>query len=126
MPIIYLVRHGEKEAEPGDPGLTIEGRKQAHLAALYLAKQNIGYIFSSPAKRAKETAEIINTELKLPLISINNTLKERLNWGDVAGQSFASFMKEWEKTDIDSNYTPTIGNSVNKNGSFLKNILKKY
>lgn len=123
MANIYLVRHGEKEFVSGDPGLTMKGREQAHLAALYLVKQNIGHIFSSPAKRTKETAEIINTEVKLPLVVISSTLRERLNWGDVPGQSFEDFMNEWEKTDIDSNYSPTIGNSVNKNGKFFKEYI---
>lgn len=78
---IYLVRHGESEANAAnirgtDTPLTKKGREQA---VDFAKKFKIGYfdaIFSSPLSRAKETAEIIAMEHKLT-IATKEALKER-------------------------------------------------
>ncbi len=64
--LVYLVRHGESvgNVTPGlrrrdDPPLTERGRAQAARAAEALAGLGIGALFSSPLRRARETAEII-------------------------------------------------------------------
>ncbi len=71
--MIYFIRHGESEAnvrkvfagQKDDSLLTNEGRNQARATAQEIKKEGlkIDKIFSSPLKRAYETAEIIAEEL---------------------------------------------------------------
>src|ERR1700761_1121232 len=55
--LVYLVQHGEKEPLPGDPGLTRRGQEQARLAGQRLRGLEISALYSSPMRRARETAE---------------------------------------------------------------------
>ena len=55
--MIYLVRHGEKAPEGKDPDLTAQGRQRAQNIATMLGKANVAQIFSTPTKRARQTAE---------------------------------------------------------------------
>ena len=71
--MIYFIRHGESEAnvkkvfagQKDDSLLTDEGRQQAKATAGEIIKEGIKIdkIFSSPLKRAYETAEIIAKEI---------------------------------------------------------------
>ncbi|MFZ2300102.1 MAG: histidine phosphatase family protein [Candidatus Moraniibacteriota bacterium] len=73
----YLVRHGEAEnnvrfilnslPEIETYALTERGREQAAETAKFLATAGADIIFSSPIRRAKETAEIIAATVKLPV-----------------------------------------------------------
>jgi probable phosphoglycerate mutase len=65
-----MVRHGLPErvlgAEgPADPRLTPEGRSQAGLLAAYLRAERIDAVYSSPLRRARETADFAARALKL-------------------------------------------------------------
>ncbi|MEP7162340.1 MAG: histidine phosphatase family protein [Candidatus Moraniibacteriota bacterium] len=101
----FLVRHGEAEnnvrnildAVTGKPEypLTARGRGQAAQTGEYLADQNIDFIVASPILRAKETAEIIQKTLDVPL-SFDVRLTEA-KVGDFEGKTldlFLDFMKE--------------------------------
>jgi ribonuclease H / adenosylcobalamin/alpha-ribazole phosphatase len=64
--VVYLVRHGESvgNVNPAarrrdDPPLTDRGRAQANQAAAALARIGIDAVFSSPLRRARETADAI-------------------------------------------------------------------
>lgn len=71
--MIYFIRHGESEAnvkkvfagQKEDSLLTDEGREQAKITAKEIIKEGlkIDKIYSSPLKRASETAKIIAEEL---------------------------------------------------------------
>ena len=74
---IFFVRHGQSEsnlkkvmAGHKDVLLTEKGREQAYVTAENLKNYNIDIMFVSPLKRARETAEIINSvrENEIPLI----------------------------------------------------------
>lgn len=54
---IYLVRHGEKQSESGDPDLTSQGRARALHVGILLHRAGIDHIFSTPTKRTRQTAE---------------------------------------------------------------------
>src|SRR5690348_11391138 len=56
---IYLVQHGDKERLPGDPGLTELGKRQAALTARWLRGKGLKALYSSPLRRARETAESV-------------------------------------------------------------------
>ncbi|HET9599219.1 MAG TPA: histidine phosphatase family protein, partial [Anaeromyxobacteraceae bacterium] len=65
-PVLYLVRHGESagNVDPAlrrgdDPPLTERGRAQAARAAAALAGKGVRAVFSSPLRRARETAGAI-------------------------------------------------------------------
>lgn len=79
---LLLARHGESEwIVRGDEAgfnspLTERGRQQARLLGRWLAaNQQIDAIYASPLIRAKETAEIIATELNLPM-TLDDDLRE--------------------------------------------------
>ncbi len=71
---LLLVRHGETERNregrvlgQGNQTLTEEGRRQATAVAGALTREGITTIYSSPLKRAVETAETIGDKLGLPV-----------------------------------------------------------
>lgn len=87
----YYLRHGETESNAArliagslDVDLTPLGRSQALAAAAALAHAPITAIYSSPLKRARETAEPIAQRLKLP-VAIIPGIAERF-WGALEGQ----------------------------------------
>ena len=63
MNTFYLIRHGQKNKNIGNPGLTDLGKKQAKLTGQYLSSFKIDKIFNSPSKRTLETATIIAREI---------------------------------------------------------------
>lgn len=73
--LLYLVRHGENVAnltkefsyKKVDYSLTARGRLQARQTADLFAGKKVDAIYSSPLKRAIETAEIISRKVGIPL-----------------------------------------------------------
>jgi broad specificity phosphatase PhoE len=121
----YLVRHGDKIKTAGDPGLSTVGRKQAQLTANYFLNKDISTIVSSPFARTEETAELISKTISVSY-TIDNRLKERLNWGDDPNLSFEEFLLEWEKTDKNRDYEPRVGMSSTQAGKRLLEVLKEF
>ena len=86
----YFVRHGESEMNAAglitgslDVDLTARGRQQALAAAAALERAPVTGVYTSPLKRARETAEPIAARLHLPL-NIVEGLAER-SWGALEG-----------------------------------------
>lgn len=73
MKTLYLVRHGESEAndkriyQRKDALLSKRGREQAYLLQKRFEHIPIDLLYASSLKRAQDTAEIINEKLKLPI-----------------------------------------------------------
>src|SRR5512138_1947577 len=73
---IYWVRHGENRANLTlefshrrvDYSLTPKGILQAQQTAEFLRDQDIDEVYSSPLRRASETAHIIAAPLDLPMV----------------------------------------------------------
>lgn len=92
MNTFYLVRHGENRANITkefsyklvDYSLTAKGVLQAEQAAVYFNDKNIHAIYSSPLKRAKETADVIAQHLQLPVITMEQF--REVNVGNLEGQ----------------------------------------
>src|SRR5688572_6226813 len=87
----YYLRHGETAANVEriisgslDVDLTPFGREQAQAAAVVLKSEPITAIYSSPLRRARETAEPIAQALRLP-VTIIPELSERCR-GDLEGK----------------------------------------
>jgi len=90
---LYFIRHGENQANIEkilshkivDYSLTLRGVEQAQYLAEWLDDHKIARIYSSPLKRAHETAQIIATRLKIVEIRLIEELRE-LNVGVLDGK----------------------------------------
>ena len=74
---LVLVRHGlpirrEVAEGPADPELSAEGHDQSARLAKYLAIESIDAIYSSPMKRAMQTAEPLAKTINLPISVIDD------------------------------------------------------
>ena len=86
MQFIYVIRHGETDANKNNQvndiniktSLNLNGKEQAKKTGIYLHSRNLKdfIIYSSPSKRAFETAQIIANEVKY---DDNIIIDERLN-----------------------------------------------
>lgn len=108
--MIYLVRHGESEANTSrrfsgitDVELTETGRLQAVNSGKKLKGKIIHKIFSSPLKRAKNTAEIIADEIGFNkkdiiidnrLTEVNFGIFENLTWEEIV-QMYSGEIENW-------------------------------
>ena len=79
---IVLVRHGETDWNRenrfqghADPSLNDLGRAQAHALATELENERFDAVYSSPLKRAGETARIVSASLGLA-VRLSDALKE--------------------------------------------------
>jgi len=97
--MIYLVRHGESEANIQkrysgitDVDLSQNGIMQAKVAGHHLIHEIISHIYSSPLKRTKDTAKIICNELNINedkiitepcLIEVNFGIFENMTWDEI-------------------------------------------
>lgn len=87
----YFMRHGETDWNRSnlimgqtDIPLNETGIGQAHEAKKMLTKIEVEKIYSSPLQRARQTAEIINEDIRCPIVYMDY-LKER-GWGKGEGQ----------------------------------------
>jgi len=104
---IFMVRHGETDynvakriqGQEIDQSLNARGRKQAEERAEAMSATTFDVMFSSPLKRARETAEIIAAKLNLPVL-YRDELKER-SFGSLGGKKFeevnASIGTDWNQ-----------------------------
>ncbi|WP_073010417.1 histidine phosphatase family protein [Virgibacillus chiguensis] len=90
MTTICFIRHGQtnwnkqgKLQGKTDIPLNDTGRDQAQACGKYLHAHNYDILICSPLLRAKETADIINQHLHLPIIKMDD-FKER-SFGDAEG-----------------------------------------
>ncbi|MFE4869445.1 histidine phosphatase family protein [Streptomyces sp. NPDC056682] len=113
MTIFYLVQHAEKQRQLGDPGLTVLGRQQAARTARHLQDVGIGALFSSPLRRARETAQFIAAACGLQ-VQEDARLRERMNWSDDA--PIVDFLDDWAATVRDRDYMPRSGDSSRQAG----------
>jgi broad specificity phosphatase PhoE len=95
---LYLARHGETHSNnkkiiqgQADTELNDVGMQQARNLASILKDENIEKIYSSDLKRAKKTAEIINEQLKVQLIT-TEMLRE-LDMGNWEGKPISEIQK---------------------------------
>jgi len=102
---IYLIRHGLTEsnkkniyAGQNDEPLIQEGIPELNETARKLKELNVEKIYSSPIRRAVQTAETINRFLNLPIETEEN-LKEMIMgpWQGLSEQEVAMrFPQEWK------------------------------
>ena len=120
MTVVYLVQHAEKEPGPGDPGLTELGRMQATRTGRWLDGLGIGALWTSPMRRARETAARIAAVTR-PTVQADARLRERLNWdGSIPWESFADL---WARTAEDRDLVPGDGQSARQAAARLQAFL---
>jgi broad specificity phosphatase PhoE len=120
MTLAYLVQHGEKEPLPGDPGLTEAGRQQATRTGRWLLGMGVSALWTSPVRRARETAECISSITGLA-VQADARLRERLNWDGTV--SFDAFLALWARTVHDRDWVPPHGDSSRQAGRRLEEFL---
>jgi len=121
MALVYLVQHAQKEARPGDPGLTALGREQARRITRWLAGRDVLRLYSSPLLRAVETAEVIAAGLGLT-VGLDSRLRERVNWD--GGLTLQSFSEHWERSVRDRDFVPPGGDSSRQAGERMRAFLQ--
>ena len=117
MTVIYLVQHGDKVRLPGDPGLTELGRDQAAATARWLEGVGLQALFSSPLRRARETAAAIAAATGLP-VQLDDRLRERLNWDGV--RTFDAFLADWDRSARDRDFMLGNGESSRSAGDRMR------
>ena len=135
---IYFVRHGESEENVkkiiytySEGALTKKGIKQAEETRESIP-QDYDEIYSSDSNRCRQTAEILNNKLNLP-ITYDARLRER-DFGSLQGKKWED-VENWEylkKRDImqqEYDYRPFGGESVEEVKerllSFIEEIRQK-
>lgn len=114
------MQHAEKERQLGDPGLTVLGQQQAARTAKWLQRVGIGAVFSSPLRRARETAQFITMASGLQLRE-DARLQERMNWAD--DQPIEEFLADWAATVRDRDFVPRSGDSSRNAGARFRSCL---
>ena len=134
--MLYLVRHGESLGNVNkrycgitDIELSLNGKEQAKIAASNLEDLKVLNIYTSPLKRACETAKIISEEINVNL-SIVDCLKE-VNFGIFENMTWEEMLNDYkEETDkwIEQGikYTFPKGESyddvINRIAKFMDNV----
>ncbi len=124
---IYIIRHGETDSnkvnklmgQRVDESLNQEGIRQAEELSENLIGQHFDIIFTSPLKRALETAQIISEKIKVPILEKKELLER--DFGTLSGKSWDEMSKgvsddspDFKKQDFEQyyNYRPYGGESV--------------
>ena len=139
---IIVIRHGQtywnafgKLQGQTDIELNDVGMQQAEKTGKLIKNENIDLIITSPLKRAKKTAELINKNFKVPIIE-DNRLIER-DYGDFEGltKTEVKELKEdngeikhlWNyNKNIDVNNIERIQDFCSRVYQFLDYIIKNY
>jgi broad specificity phosphatase PhoE len=120
MGIVYIVQHGEKQREPGDPGLTARGREQAALAGEWLRDKGLRVVYASPLLRARQTGAAVAAACGLE-VRVDARVTERMNWdGSVP---FERFAEDWARASADRDYVPPVGDSSRTAGERFREFL---
>lgn len=122
MGIVYVVQHGEKEREPGDPGLTARGWEQAELAAAWLRGKGLRAVYASPLLRARQTGALVADRCGLA-VRVDARVTERMNWDGSA--PFARFAEDWARTTADRDFVPAGGDSSRAAGGRFREFLEE-
>lgn len=124
------IMQGQKHFPLGTNGLTQKGIDEADSARDTLEEKNITRIFSSDLERCKETTEILNKNIKVPVM-FSELLREQ-NCGDWEGRKNSEIFTEEikEKVNNEIEVVPNGGESLKdvekRIIKFLNNLLNEY
>jgi broad specificity phosphatase PhoE len=120
---VLLVRHSMSTGGIGDAGLSDKGWALARHAAARLGEPVPARIFSSPLRRARETAQCFADRLGLA-VSVDDRLRERENWGDVPGESWDDFVERWERCNVERDFARSGGLSSRRAGAVADRFVR--
>jgi broad specificity phosphatase PhoE len=123
MGLDYLVQHAEKRSEPGDPELTEHGEWQAARAGAWLSRVGLCAVYSSPLRRAWQTAGHIALASGLDLRR-DDRLAERMNWDGT--QPIEEFQADWARSVRDRDFVPRAGSSSRQAAARLHAFLEEH
>jgi broad specificity phosphatase PhoE len=89
-------------------------------AARWLEGAGLRALFSSPLRRARETAAVIAAVTDLP-VQLDDRLRERLNWEGT--QTFDAFLAEWDRSNRDRDLVLDNGESSRSPGERMRAFL---
>ena len=114
---VFIVQHAEKDRAGGDPDLTHTGRAEAKsVAAFFGERGTLTAVYTSPRRRAFETAAPIAHESGVP-VHVDDRLRERMNWTTEQWPVFDDFLDEWQRATSDRGYEPRSGDSSMNTGN---------
>ena len=97
---VYLIRHGETESNKQrrylgwtESPLTELGKRQAEMAAAFLAAKEIGALYCSDLQRARATANVIGAGCGLKPVA--SPLLREIHFGRWEGLTFDEIEAEW-------------------------------
>ena len=107
---MILARHAQSEfnavfgktrQDPGivDPGITLEGKRQARAISHKLVDQSITRIITSPYRRALQTTDIVAKVLRASVI-INPAVRERAAFVCDIGTPASELARDWPQYDF--------------------------
>jgi len=118
--LTFLVQHAQKKPDAGDPELTALGHDQAARTARWLSRLGLTAVYSSPQRRARQTAEAIAAATGLE-VRLDDRLRERMNWD---GRSpLSDFLAEWDRSTRDRDFVPRGGESSHQAAARLREFL---
>lgn len=139
---IFVTRHGqtdwnvvEKIQGHTDIELNDIGRKQAEETGKLIKNETIDLIITSPLKRAKETAQIINSFFNVTILEDNRIIERCFGENEGLTKSEIRKLKEiipevedvWNyNKNVEFNGIESIQNFFNRIYKFLDDITKKY
>jgi len=96
---LYLVRHAQSQVSASgkrdpDPPLSELGQEQARLVGERLARQGINAIYSSPLRRAQQTAQAIAQATGLPITTVEDLREVEVGWAEVDSGRLAAAERE--------------------------------
>jgi broad specificity phosphatase PhoE len=124
--VVCVVQHGEKYPLRGNPGLSELGREHAAATAAFLAERRWDALYSSPLRRARETADTIGRCCGL-VPKPDERLRERMNWGGgPIVQHLSAFLADWEHATHDRSWEPPSGDSSEATGARMHAAIDDY
>lgn len=106
----------------GDVSLTGKGVQEATKTARALEGKNIVKIISSPALRARQTADIVGKPHRLQ-VEIDPRLRERIDYGDTGTLDYRQYLYLCNKSTHDRDFILPNGESSRKSGQRLKEVI---
>ncbi|UOR11763.1 histidine phosphatase family protein [Halobacillus amylolyticus] len=133
MTTLGLIRHGstpwnqEGRAQGNsDIPLDEQGRGEAEKLAERLLHENWEIIYSSPLKRANQTAEVIAEQLNIDEIDFDQRIKE-VAGGQIEGtteeERIEKWGRDWRDLDLGIEKQPSV---IERGMSFIKEIVEKH
>jgi broad specificity phosphatase PhoE len=139
---ILVIRHGQTDWNAlgrlqgqTDIKLNNIGRNQAQETSKKIQNEKIDLIITSPLKRAKETAEIINKRFNVPIIEDDRLMERKYGKSEGLTKKEIQEMKKdnpdanevWNyNKNVDFNEIETMKYFCNRIYSFLNDIIEKY